>query len=466
MRPLSVESVCGIVGGKLLHGKKDWLIRYGAYRLKQVKHPQTLLFLKGRIIDWKRFNSFFPIAIVTDRKVRANEIVEGVTIIQVKNVDDAYWKFVNYYRDSIDIPVIAVTGTSGKTTTKEMIRHLLTSDHMIASTRSTSNSRTAHLTYLLSMDDSTDAAVFETAVGAPGDITNAAAYFKPTIGIITNIGEHHLDYCKTIEGYIAAKGEMCKVLEPDGVLIVNVDDYNTQTLGMANFPGTLVTFGIYTPCDYRAIDISYSSGGMSMTVNYKNEKQRMYVPGLGVHQVYNALAAIAAVHQLNISLGEIALRLHSFRPMEMQLQLFEGINGCTVIDDTWSITTTSLEAAVNVLQDIGAGRKKIAIIGTITDLGSWGNVIHDRAGEIIANSAIDVLITMGQHAKGMGESALKHNPFMEVHMFTHPLPAYQLLTQLLHEDTLVLIKGDMYSETIKKLSILLKRNRDGKEVRD
>src|SRR5690606_28178114 len=121
------------------------------------------------------------------------------TIIKVENLKEAYWKFITNYRDSIDIPVIAVTGTSGKTTTKEMIRHLLSFSRKVAFTNSTNNSRTAHLTYLLGMDESTEVAVFETAVGAPGDITNAATYLKPTIGIITNIGEHHLNYCKTLE---------------------------------------------------------------------------------------------------------------------------------------------------------------------------------------------------------------------------------------------------------------------------
>ena len=108
------------------------------------------------------------------------------------------------------IPIVAITGTSGKTTTKEMIRHILSADKKIALLQTYSNnSRTAHLQYLLSIDEDTEAAVFETAVGAPGDVLNAGKYFKPTIGIITNIGAHHLNYCKTLEGYIHAKGEMC-----------------------------------------------------------------------------------------------------------------------------------------------------------------------------------------------------------------------------------------------------------------
>ena len=173
--------------------------------------------------------------IVTDLELTADGQNEGLTIIQVDSLKESYWKFITDYRAAINIPVIAVTGTSGKTTTKEMIRHLLSINRKIAYSNSTNNSRTAHLTHLLMMDDTTEAAVFETAVGAPGDITNAAAYLKPTIGIITNIGEHHLNYCKTLEGYIAAKGEMCTVLQQDGVLIINADDSNTQKLDLTKF---------------------------------------------------------------------------------------------------------------------------------------------------------------------------------------------------------------------------------------
>ena len=102
-----------------------------------------------------------------------------------------------------------------------MIKHILSADRKVTATSLTSNSRTANLQYLLSIEEETEAAIFETAVGSPGDVLNAGEYFKPTIGIITNIGAHHLNYCKTLEGYIEAKGEMLKIVNPTGVLIIN-----------------------------------------------------------------------------------------------------------------------------------------------------------------------------------------------------------------------------------------------------
>ncbi|WP_432358925.1 Mur ligase family protein [Sporosarcina sp. UB5] len=457
MKPLTTGYIRNIISGKLIHGKDDLLIHHGAYRLKQVRHPHTILFLKRNIVRWDRLKPYFPLAIVTEREMEITGLTEGLTIIKVDNLQESYWEFINNYRASINIPVIAVTGTAGKTTTKEMIRHLLSFSRKVAHTNSTNNSRTAHLSYLLGMDETTEAAVFETAVGAPGDITNAAAYLKPTIGIITNIGEHHLNYCKTLEGYIAAKGEMCEALQPDGILIINADDQNTRKLDLKNFKGTIVKVGIHSRSDFKASDILFSSEGMYMTVQHKQKKYRMLVPGLGEHQVCNALSAIAAVYQIGMSLDDIAVHFRSFQTLNKQLQLLKGLNGATIIDDTWSITTTSLRAALQVLKAIDEGKKKIAVIGTITDLGSWGYKIHERAGELIAESKVDVLITIGKHAKIMADTVSQKNDNIEVHSFNNHILSYELLKKIVNEDSIVLIKGDMLSESIKILATLLRK---------
>ncbi|MCM3637612.1 Mur ligase family protein [Sporosarcina luteola] len=456
MKPLTTGYIRKIISGKLIQGNDDLIIHHGAYRLKQVRHHHTILFLNRKMIRWEILKPFFPLAIVTDREMGVRAETEDLTIIKVENLQESYWKFVNNYRASIDIPVIAVTGTSGKTTTKEMIRHLLSFSRKVAHTNSTNNSRTAHLTYLLGMDDTTEAAVFETAVGAPGDISNAAAYLKPTIGIITNIGEHHLNYCKTLEGYISAKGEMCSALQPNGVLIINADDRNTKKLDLKSFTGTIVTVGIHSKSDFKASDVCFSPEGMYMTVEYQKKRYRMLVPGHGEHQIYNALAAIAAAHRIGMGLADIAVQFRSFPTLNKQLQLVKGLNGATIIDDTWSITTTSLEAALRVLENIGSAKKKIAVVGTITDLGSWGYVIHERAGEIIAESKIDVLFTVGKHAKIMADTVSKKGSSMEVHSFNNHILAYELLKKIATEDSIMLIKGDMFSEAIKKLSNLLR----------
>ncbi len=208
MKPLSVKNLAMITAGYLVQGSEEMLIQHGAYRLKQVKKPNTALFTSKRIVNWKSLEPLSPLVIVTDRAYRPNDIPTQIIIIQVANVDEAYWRFVHFYRNQFHIPIVAITGTSGKTTTKEMIKHILSADRQVTATTLSSNSRTASLQYLLNIEDDTEAAVFETAVGSPGDVTNAGKYFKPTIGIITNIGAHHLNYCKTLEA-IFRRREKC-----------------------------------------------------------------------------------------------------------------------------------------------------------------------------------------------------------------------------------------------------------------
>ncbi|WP_342599951.1 UDP-N-acetylmuramoyl-tripeptide--D-alanyl-D-alanine ligase [Psychrobacillus sp. FSL H8-0483] len=457
MKPHTVGTIRNVISGELVQGTDELSVHYGAYRLKQIKNQNTILFTSRRIVDWEGLREYFPLVLATDRDYNLQEIPEHITIIQVLNVEEAYWKFVRYYRSLFEIPVIAITGTSGKTTTKEMIRHILSIDRKVAATNLSSNSRTAYLQYLLNIEEDTEAAIFETAVGAPGDILKAGEYFKPTIGIITNIGSHHLNYCKTLEGYIKAKGEMLQIVESSGVLIINPEDNNTRKIDVKNFPGKIIKIGRHWSCHFRASNIQYSLDGMQFSLQHKNRNYQMFVPGLGEHQVYNALCAIAAVHEIGVSIPEAAKHLKSFQKYKKQLQLVDGINGSEILDDTWSITTTSLEAALKVLNEVGKTKKKIAIIGTITDLGSWGYVIHEQAGELVYQIGVDVLITIGQHARIIADYAVKLGFNSPVYTFNNNTLVYDLLDKIVDSDTIILIKGDMYSKTIIELASKLRR---------
>ncbi|QTD42065.1 Mur ligase family protein [Sporosarcina sp. Te-1] len=456
MKQLTVGQIRKRLGGELIQGSDQMIVKHGAYRIKQLKHTHTILFSRKNIVDWGKLKDYFPLVLVTDSEEGSNEHLAELTIVRVEDANEAYWSFVDYYRSLLDLPVIAITGTSGKTTTKEMTRHLLAAQKKIASTNSSNNSRTAHLHYLLSMDEETEAAVFETAVGAPGDILNAGRYFKPTIGIITNIGTHHLNYCTTLESYIEAKCELFTVVGESGTMILNMDDPTIQKLDR-EYKGEIITVGINGTYDYTAKEVKYADDGMQFILEHQGQRQPIFVPGYGYHQVSNALAAIAAVHQVGMSLQEAASGLKTFSPLNKQLQLQEGIKGSVLIDDTWSLTTTSLQAALNVLNEIGQGKKKIAVIGTITDLGSWGNVIHKNAGELLAKSGIDVLVTIGKHARIMAQTVAKSRKMQMVMAFNNHIRAIEFISDLVDDQSVVLVKGDMYSKSVNLVAAALKK---------
>ncbi|GLC89296.1 Mur ligase family protein [Lysinibacillus piscis] len=452
MKPLSVKHLTSRIAGQLIQGEEELLIQHGAYRLKQVKRPYTALFTNKRIVNWKKLEPFFPFILITDWHYNRQELPEQLVLIQVVNTEEAYWQFVSFYRSQFTIPIVAITGTSGKTTTKEMIKHVLSVEKNVTATTLSSNSRTASLQYLLGIDEQTEAAVFETAVGSPGDVRNAGKYFKPTIGIITNIGAHHLNYCKTLDGYIQAKAEMLEILEPDGVLIINAEDQHTQKIDLTTFQGRIIKIGRHPSCDFRASHIRYSQHGMQFYLHCQQSVYKVFVPGYGEHQVYNALATIAAVDAMDVPILVAIKQLASFRRLNKQLQVVEGLNGSVLIDDTWSITTTSLEAALKVLQVLGQGKQKIAVIGTITDLGSWGYIVHEQAGELIQRIGVDVLITIGEHARIMADHAVKLGFKGRTYSFKNSILVYPLLQDMMDEKSVVLIKGDMYSKQVANLA--------------
>ncbi|MCJ8009853.1 Mur ligase family protein [Lederbergia wuyishanensis] len=464
MKSFDVREIRTILSGKLLYGSDETIVHHGAYRFKHINKKHTIFFSKKRIVNFNHLKEFFPLVIVTHRNINMSMQTEGVTIIQVEDTDKAYWKFVHYYRSLFNLPVVAITGTSGKTTTKEMIKHILSVDKNITGTGITSNSRTAHLQYLLNIDEDTEAGVFETAVGSPGDVLLACEYYKPSIGIITNIGEHHLNRCKSPEEYIKAKGEMVAALKNQGVLILNAEDENSKKIDLQHYQGRIIKVGKADSSDFIAKNIQYSNDGMEFTLKFNQKEYPSYVHGYGEHQVYNALSAIAAVNEIGIDPTEAVQRLKTFRKFNKQLQVLDGLNGSTILDDTWSSTTTSLEAALKVLDEIGKGRKKIAIIGTITDVGSWGYYIHQKAGEIVNNHDVDVLITIGMHAKIIADHAVKCGFKSKVYTFNNSILVYNLLSKIIDKNTIVLIKSDMYSKAIIELVARIKVKEKAKNV--
>ena len=457
MDPLSASRLSTIVSGQIVHGQTVD-IHYGAYRLKQIKQKNTVLFIEQHIVNWTEIERFFPIVLVTEWSYSVHEIPPQVTVIQVNNSQEALWEFIHYYRSQFELPVITITGTAGKTTTKEMIKHILSYYKKITATQLSTNSRTAFFPYLLSIEDDTEVAIFETAVGAPGDLTRAGNYFKPTIGIITNIGEHHLNHCKTLEGYIKAKGEMLDIVGSEGSLIINADDANTKKIDLQRFSGKLITVGFNPSHDFSANDVKYGVNGMQFTLIHKGMQYKAQIPVFGEHQVYNALAAIAAVVEVGITIPQALTQLSTFRPLNKQLQLFRGVNNALLLDDTWSITTTSLDAAMSVLNELANGKKRIAVIGTITDVGSWGRYIHQQAAEIIYRNDVDVLVTIGMHAKIIAEHVKKIGFKGEVHSYNSSILVYDLLKKRADKNTIILIKGDMYSKTMFELAKKLRIN--------
>lgn len=446
MQAVNVKKIKELLQGELVSGSDNWNVHHAIYyNRNDLTHSNTLIFLsKNDTINWKEIDDLGPSLVITNKpSSELKDALNNTTVMKVQNVLLAYWKFAAYYRDLFQIPVVALTGTCGKTTTKEMIKHILSKDWNVQASVSSKNEPRLSLPYLTGIDKSTNAAVFELGLGNPGNIKYQCMIYKPTIGIITNIGVHHLDGCKNLNGYIKAKAEIVEGITPTGTLIINADDVNTKKISLDNFKGKIIRFGVNAQAEYKASNIKYVENGMLFSLTVLSNTYTAFVPGYGEHQVYNALAAIAAVFEMGIPIEKAIKSLKTFPQMERHLEFSTGIGGSTIIDDTWTNNPTSVKAALKVLDTLGKEKKVILILGDIKRLGNFEKKYHREIGTMIAKRNIYMLITIGEKAEEIALQAMRDGAKAEVRMFKDVQGILELLKPNLDSDTIILIKGPM-----------------------
>lgn len=450
-----------MLGGQLLKGTENWYVKQVlSYDPQHLIAPNTLLFVrKNDTVDWKKINALKNIAVVSNK---GEEELKGasaqITVIAVANMLQAFWTFTSYYRSLFDIPVVAITGTCGKTTTKEMLKHILSNEMSVQTSKSSINEPRQSLHYLLGIEDDTKAAVFELGLGNSGNITHQCQVYQPTIGVITNIGVHHLDGCKDLNGYIKAKGEILQGIRPGGTLIINADDANTKKLPLATYQNKTVTFAINNNADVYATAVQFANRGMKFQVHMNGKTYPAYIPGYGEHQVYNVLAALAVVQELGLSVQRAIAQLKTFEQMERHLQLSKGLGGSTIIDDTWTNNPTSVEAALKVVSSIGKGKKIFIILGDIKRLGQFEKKYHRELGSVVASYSIHTLITVGTKAEDIARQAILDGITAEVYRYKDIQGVYELLQHKLDANSIVLIKGPMSSRAMIQFAQQLKKS--------
>jgi len=456
---ISVTVIRKLLQAELVSGSEHWLVKHAIYYNRHdLTRKNSLMFVnRSETINWEEIDKKGPSLVISDKPLQElTQALANTTVIRVKSTLQAYWKFIEYYRGLFDIPVVALTGTCGKTTTKEMIKHIASKDWNVQASISSKNEPRQSLPYLIGIDQTTKAAVFELGLGNTGNIKHQCMIYQPTIGIITNIGVHHLDGCKNLEGYIKAKSEIVEGISQDGTLIINADDENTKKVPLHKFKGKIITIGVHGKADYKASNIEFTNNGMKFTLQVSNDQYTVFVPGYGEHQVYNALAAIAAIKEMGLSIHQAISRLKTFKPMARHLEFSTGIGESTIVDDTWTNNPTSVEAALKVLDTIGKDKKIILILGDIKRLGLFEEKYHREIGSMVAERNIDTLITIGKRAEDIAAQAKEDGTNAEIHIFQDVTGILKILKPKLDKDTIVLIKGPMSSKSMIEFANQLK----------
>ncbi|MRX72100.1 UDP-N-acetylmuramoyl-tripeptide--D-alanyl-D-alanine ligase [Bacillus lacus] len=325
-------------------------------------------------------------------------------VIFVQDTLSALQQLAGEYRRQIGVKVVGVTGSNGKTTTKDLIAAVAGTKYTVHKTKGNFNNHIGLPLTLLEMNEDTEVAVLEMGMSARGEISTLSKLAEPDIAVITNIGESHLMDLGSREGIAEAKLEIIEGLHAEGVFIYIGDEPLLQeriTWATQN----CITFGEDEENQLYPVSVESASNGMTFTVN--DSSQEFYVPILGRHNVLNSLAALAAGRSLGITDEEAAKGLRALEMTRMRLEMSESKEGYSIINDAYNASPTSMKAGISLTEDMGGYHRKILILGDMLELGEKEEDFHREVGEFINPEKTSLVITYGKLGKNIAEGALK-----------------------------------------------------------
>lgn len=368
-----------------------------------------------------------------------SEIIEkykNKIIIQVKDTLQALIELAKYKRNLYNIPVIAITGSVGKTTTKEMIAKVLEQKYHIAKSKKSYNNRIGLPLTILDWDDDIETAVVEMGMNHLGEIRELTNIAKPTIAVITNVGTAHIGFLGSRENILKAKLEILEGLPNSGKVVFNNDNDMLHNTQIENYE--TITFGIENKSDYIATNIKISEEETNYKLHIRESEYKISIQASGQHYVYDSLCAIAVGDILNVDAEKMAFAIKNFKNTGKRNEI-NNINNIIMINDYFNANFDSVKAALEVLYKITA-KRKVAILGDMRELGEYGEELHRNIGKEIINKKIDVLVTVGEIAKFIADEAKKLG-LKEIYVFNNNSDCIKKLRQIIKKGDAVLIKA-------------------------
>lgn len=374
------------------------------------------------------------------------------TVLQVADTLTAYQQLAHAYRMKFDIPVIAITGSNGKTTTKDLTAAVLSARGSVAKTQANFNNEIGLPLTLLSIRPEHIAAVVEIGMRGLHQIEALAPVAAPSIGIVTNVGETHMELLGSLENIARAKGELVEAIPTGGTVILNNDNkYVAAMRSKARAGVKVITFGIDESADVQGSDIRTADGTTTFAVEYAGERHDYTIAMVGRHNVYNALAAVSAGFALGYSPAEIQQGLANLEATKMRFEL-KKVGAYNVVNDAYNASPMSMTAAINTLADIAPGRK-IAVMGDMLELGSVAVAAHTQVGTELAAKKFAAVVTRGEMGEYIARGAREGGIAAVYSCESHEAAAAKLKEILEPGDT-ILFKGSRGMQMEKIIDLL------------
>ena len=404
MKNIQVKDIIKITNGKLICGNEETECINFSKDTRIIQKDDTYIGIKGEKFDgnkyWKEaLEKEAKCVIVQDIEFTTDDIerYKNKVIIKVENTLQALYKIASFKRDLYNIPVVAITGSVGKTSTKDIIANVVAQKYKVLKTIGNNNNNIGLPFTILRLKDE-EAMILEMGMNHFGEISLLSKIAKPNICVITNIGTSHIGNLGSRENILKAKLEILDGSENPRIIINNDNDLLHNWYENNKSKYNIQTYGIDTKSDINPTNINLGIEGSTFECEIDREKTRINVPVAGKHFILNAMSAILVGKNLNLNREQIKNGIETFELTKKRMDIFELSNGTKIINDAYNASFESMQASLKYLSSFRDNRK-IAVLGDMFELGEFSKKLHKNVGEEVFKNNIDILICNGKNSK-------------------------------------------------------------------
>lgn len=439
MQHVTVRDIIEATGGVLLCGDENTEVSDICINSREIKPGDLFVPIIGQKVDAHRFiESALEVGAATLTSEHDSVILAEKPYIRVNNTVTAMQALAGYLREKQHVKMVGVTGSVGKTTTREMIACALSTARNVYQTEKNYNSQIGVPICISRISDRTEMAVLEMGMSEEGQIAGLSGLIRPDISVVTTIGVAHIEYLKTQDNIRREKLSIITGMPEDGILFLNGDDPMLREM-RGKMPCRTLYYGMEEWCDYRAENISFASGKSAFDFVHGEERVHVELNALGRHNVGNCLCALGVADVSGIPVPVAAEGFKTFSGQRQKVIAREG--QYTIIDDTYNASTTSMRASIDVLSDMPCDGKRYAVLGDMFELGENTAQYHYEIGSYAAAAGIDEVICIGELAKNIKQAIDDADTRVKAYSLMDKEEAAIYLISLLKPEDIVLIKA-------------------------
>lgn len=447
---ITFKEMLEAIDGEVIIQKDDVNFNKICIDTRKIEKDNVYLAIKGANFNGndfvlKAFECGASVAIIDELKFDLEDSINKGTIIKVKNTREALLNLAKFYREKLGLKVIGITGSTGKTSTKDLVAAVLSEKYNVFKTKGNFNNDIGLPLMILELTSAYDVAVLEMGMSSLGEIELLANVARPDIGVITNIGLSHIENLKTQDNILKAKMEICTFFNENSILIVNGEDKLLQNITDKGYK--VKKIGYNHEYDVYASNIILREEETEFLAHAFGEKAVFTLPMAGKHNVLNSMLAIEVAECLNVSFGEMVKGINNLEATSMRLQVVKK-EGLTIINDCYNASPDSMKSSLDVLSAYKNGRR-VAILGDMYELGDESEKAHFEVGKY-AKDKVDLLIVIGEYIKNFKDGFSDDN----IIMYDTKEVCIKELKNIIEKDDVVLVKasrGVKLEEVVKKL---------------